>query len=65
MLYVDPRGGVPNLWRQPIDGGPAKQFTQFKSDQIFTFDVSRDGKQIVLERGSVSDNVVLIVDAKP
>jgi serine/threonine protein kinase len=38
VLYVDDRGGVSNLWSQPIDGGPAKQFTQFKSDQIFTFD---------------------------
>jgi Tol biopolymer transport system component len=64
VLYVDTRGGISNLWSQPIDGEPAKQFTQFKSDLIFTFDLSRDGKQMVLARGSVSDNVVLILDVK-
>jgi serine/threonine protein kinase len=64
VLYVDNSGGVSNLWSQPIDGGPAKQFTQFKSDQIFTFDLSWDGKQMVLGRGTVSDNVVLIADVK-
>ena len=64
VLYVDNQGGISNLWAQPIDGGPVKQFTQFKSDQIFTYDLSRDGKQLVLARGNVSDNVVLIVDVK-
>jgi eukaryotic-like serine/threonine-protein kinase len=64
VLYVDAQGGISNLWSQPIDGGPAKQFTQFKSDQIFTFDLSWDGKQMVLGRGNVSDNVVLIIDVK-
>ena len=64
VLYVDARGGISNLWSQPINGGPAKQFTQFKSDRIFAFDLSWDGKQMVLTRGNVSDNVVLIVDVK-
>jgi serine/threonine protein kinase len=64
VLYVDAPGGISNLWSQPLDGGPAKQFTQFKSEQIFTFDLSWDGKQMVLSRGNVSDNVVLIVDVK-
>jgi TolB protein len=64
VLYMDALGGVSNIWSQPIDGGPAKQVTQFKSDLIFTFDVSSDGKQMVLTRGNVSDNVVLIADVK-
>ncbi|MBC8029242.1 MAG: serine/threonine-protein kinase [Pyrinomonadaceae bacterium] len=64
ILYVDARGGVSNVWSQPIDGSPARQLTNFKSDLIFAFDLSRDGKQMVLSRGSISSDVVLIADAK-
>lgn len=45
------------------DGGAAKQLTFFNTDQIFAFDLSPDGKTMVLARGNVSDDVVLIVDA--
>lgn len=64
VMYVDARGGVSNIWSQPIDGGAARQLTNFKSDLIFAFDTSRDGKQMVLSRGSISNDVVLIADAK-
>ena len=64
VLYVDSRGGVGNIWSQPIDGSPAKQITFFNTDQIFWFDLSADGKQLALARGNVSNDVVLIVEAK-
>jgi serine/threonine protein kinase/sugar lactone lactonase YvrE len=63
VLYVDSRGGISNIWSQPIDGGPAKQVTSFTSDQIFAFDLAKDGKSMVLARGTVSNDVVLIADA--
>jgi serine/threonine protein kinase len=58
--YVDTRGGISNLWSLPIDGGAAKQLTNFTSDQIFSFDLSRDDKQFAFSRGTVIDDVVLI-----
>ena len=64
VLYVDARGGVGNIWSQPIDGSPAKQMTFFNTDQIFAFDFSADGKRIALARGNVSNDVVLIVEPK-
>ena len=64
VLYVDNRGGISNIWSQPIDGGPARQVTFFNTDQIFSFDLSTDGKTMALVRGNVSDDVVLIVDTK-
>src|SRR5687768_3376967 len=64
VLYVDARGGVGNIWSQPIDGSPAKQMTFFNTDQIFAFDLSGDGKRMALARGNVSNDVVLIVEAK-
>jgi len=36
--------------------------TDFKSDQIFSFEWSRDGKQLALTRGTESSDVVLIRD---
>ena len=62
VLYVDVRDGVSNIWAQPIDGSPPRQLTNFKSDLIFTFDLSMDGKQLALSRGTISNDVVLIAD---
>jgi len=58
--YLLTRGGVSNIWRQPLTGGPPKQVTSFKSEQIFSFAWSRDGKQLVLARGTTSRDVILI-----
>ena len=64
VTYVANHDGVNNIWSQPIDGGPPKQLTDFKSDEIFRFDWSRDGKRLVLSRGVESRDVVLIRDFK-
>ena len=45
-------------------GGPPKQLTNFTADIIFAFDISRDGKQLALSRGTRSSDVVLISDFK-
>ena len=57
-------GGVSNIWSQPLDGDPPKPLTDFKSDSIFSFSWSRDGKQLVYARGAVTSDVVLIRDSK-
>ena len=62
IIYTDTKGGVSNLWGQPIDGGPAKQLTSFTTDRIFAFDWSRDGKQLVCARGVQTTDVILIKD---
>ncbi len=60
FTYIRTRGGVSNIWVQPVDGGEPKQLTDFKTDRIFSFDFSRDGKQLALSRGVVDTDVVLI-----
>jgi Tol biopolymer transport system component len=60
LLYVDTQDGVSNIWSQPIDGGPLKQLTNFKSDLIFRFALSPDGRQLALARGTQTRDVVLI-----
>ena len=59
IMYGLRRGGVANLWVQPIEGGEPKQLTNFTSDLIHSYDLSRDGKQFVFSRGTKSSDVVL------
>jgi Tol biopolymer transport system component len=62
FIYIDSVNRVYNLWSQSLDGGPPKQLTDFGSDQIFRFDLTRDGKKIALSRGHEGSDVVLITN---
>jgi TolB protein len=62
LTFIDTINGVSNIWSLPLDAGPPKQLTDFKTDQIFWFDLSRDGKQLALSRGTQTSDVVLIRD---
>jgi len=63
VTYLQTRQGVSNLWSQPLDGGKPVQLTDFKSDLIFSWDWSRDGR-LACARGSQTSDVVLISDFK-
>ena len=60
VTYVVDKQGVSNIWIQGFDNGPPKQLTDFTAGQIFNFAWSQDGRQVVLARGSLTDDVVLI-----
>jgi eukaryotic-like serine/threonine-protein kinase len=60
LAYIVTRDGVSNIWSMPINGGAPKQLTNFTSDQIAWFDLSRDGKPTLFSRGSTTKDVVLI-----
>ena len=60
LMYAVTVGNVSNLFSQPISGGPVKQLTNFKSDRIFSFDWAPDGKQLMVSRGVVMSDVVLL-----
>ncbi len=60
LAYIMNRDGVSNIWIQPLDGGAPKQITNFKSDQIFWFEWSPDGRQLGVSRGAVTSDVVMI-----
>jgi Tol biopolymer transport system component len=64
LLYTKNEGGVDNIWSQPIAGGTPKQITHFNSELISSFDLSRDGKRLVMSRGTLKQDVVLIRDLK-
>jgi len=54
--------GVTNIWSYPLDGSSPKQLTDFKNDKIFNFRWSPDGKNLVVARGTVMADVVMIRD---
>src|SRR5215213_6158469 len=62
LVYVDHSGGIDNLWGQPIDGGAAKQLSNFDEGKIFAFGWLKDGS-LVTSRGLITSDVVLIKDA--
>jgi Tol biopolymer transport system component/DNA-binding winged helix-turn-helix (wHTH) protein len=65
LTYIATRQGVSNIWSKPIDGGPARQLTNFTTDRIFRFAWSRDGKFLACERGMIINDAVLISEGKP
>lgn len=60
LEYIDQSRS--NINSQPLDGGPSKRLTNFKSGLIGWFDRSRDGKQLALSRGTLTNDVVLVSD---
>lgn len=60
LQYGVTRDGVTNLWQQDLAGGPPKQLTKFTSGLIFWFNWSRDGKHLLLTRGSLASDAVLL-----
>jgi len=64
LTYIVSRGGVSNIWIQPLDGSSPTHLTDFKSDRIFSFDWSRDGKWLALSRGPEQRDVVLMSNFK-
>ncbi|MDQ3648982.1 MAG: protein kinase [Acidobacteriota bacterium] len=64
LAYIDTKNDVSNIFAQPLDGSAPKQLTDFKADRIFSFDYSRDGKQLALSRGTQKSDVFLFSDFK-
>ena len=51
-----------NLWLQPLDGKPGRQITHFTSEHIYGFGWSPDGKKLLVGRGHIESDVVLLRD---
>jgi eukaryotic-like serine/threonine-protein kinase len=60
LHYLLSRGGVVNIWEQPLAGGPPRQVTSFKDRLIGRFAWSRDGKQLAVLRGITAFDIVLM-----
>ena len=65
VAYVVRQDGVDNIWAQPLDGSPGHAITDFKSEQIWSFSLSLDGKSLAVLRGHYDSDVVLLQESKP
>jgi Tol biopolymer transport system component len=64
LTFLSNRNGVPNLWRMPFDGSPVQPITDFKSGRIFNYAWSADGKNLLIVRGNVNSDIILIRDSR-
>jgi eukaryotic-like serine/threonine-protein kinase len=63
VFYIDRRNDGDNVWAQPVNGGAPHQVTHLQGVELFSFDWSRDGKQLVFSRGVQASDVMLVEDA--
>src|SRR5215469_11079847 len=64
VVYPIREKGVDNLWRQPLDGNPGRQLTNFTSLKIYSYQWSPDGKSLALVRGDSPSDLVLIQNSQ-
>lgn len=60
--YLPYEDGASNLWEQPLDLGKPRQLTHFSTGRIFNFAWYPDGKRLLLARGEIGGDVVLLRD---
>ena len=65
VAYVIGENNVGNLWVQPLDGSAGHRITDFKSEQIWSFSLSPDGKSLAVLRGHYDSDVVLLQESNP
>jgi Tol biopolymer transport system component len=64
LQYLLTESGTSNIWEQPLAGGAPRQITKFGSGEIFEFNWSLDGRRLLLTRGEVSSDVVLLTNLR-
>jgi eukaryotic-like serine/threonine-protein kinase len=60
FTFLQRQANVDNLFAQSVNGGPPRQLTHYKSDHIRTYEITHDGKTLVICRGNESVNAVMI-----
>jgi Tol biopolymer transport system component len=64
VAFVSREKGADNVIVQPVDGSAAYPVTDFKSEQIWSFSLSPDGKRLAILRGHYDSDVVLLQESK-
>ena len=59
LSYIVTRNGVSNIWTTSVVTGLETQVTRFGENQVFSFDWSKDGRDLACVRGSSVMDLVL------
>jgi len=63
ITFARTTDGASNLWRQPLDGGPATRLTDYASgEDTVSHAWSRDGRWLAMVRGTAESHVVMLRD---
>jgi serine/threonine protein kinase len=62
IQFLLTRDGAKNVWAQPFDGRALYRVTNFPTGDAFGFDWSPDGKTLVMSRGAIRSDVVLMTN---
>ena len=60
ILHNAAPGDRTNIWLQPLDGSPARRVTHFVDQNIMGFDRSADGKRLIIARGVLLRDAMLM-----
>jgi Tol biopolymer transport system component/DNA-binding winged helix-turn-helix (wHTH) protein len=52
--------GAANIWEQPLAGGEPRRLTTFTSGRTYDFNWSADGKRLLMTRGDLNGDIVLL-----
>jgi len=64
VIFAIYENEVDNVWLQPLDGSAGHAITDFKSEWIWSFAISPDGKSLAVLRGHNDADVVLLQETK-
>jgi TolB protein len=59
IMYTTTSAGMSTIWGQPVGGGEPTRITLSESAEIYRFNFSKDGRQVVLSQGREMRDVVL------
>ncbi len=63
VTFVVDDKGVDNIWALSLESEKIRALTNFKTDEIYDFRWSADGKQLAVSRGSYLGDIVLLKDS--
>jgi Tol biopolymer transport system component len=60
LQYLLTQNGAANIWEQSLSGRDARQLTHFNSGVIFDYTWSSDRQRLLMTRGEITSDVVLL-----
>ncbi len=60
IAFLLTRNHATNIWEQPLAGGEIVPLTKFTSGEMYAFDWSKDGKQLLFSRGQNKSDVIMM-----
>lgn len=64
ISYVLTTNGVSNVYTRPVSGGPERRYTDFDEHLIAAYAWTPDGRSVVVCRGQLRSDVVILTDEK-